>query len=350
MSVRIRRPAIIGAIAVLALGAGAIATFWERQEPVHEKPPTFDTYTLTRGDLVATTVLQGTLEFANERKLLAGLSGTVTALTPVGTVVGLGGKLYAVDNVPAFLLKGETPAWRGFASGMEDGVDVLQLEQNLAAMGYFDETPDTSFDWDTRYGIERWQEALGQPRTGDLRLGQVLFAKSDLLIGDHISTLGTLVGNGSELMNVSDEGKVVTADLAASDQSTVQIGSQVQISLPNGTTTSGTVTRVGEPTERETTSGTKTVIPIVVSLDDPAVAGDLRKVKVRLSFETEAREDVLFVPTTAIVANAGGGFALEVVADGNTTVVPVELGVFAAGLVEIISGDVKAGDEIVVAS
>ena len=60
------------------------------------------------------------------------------------------------------------------------------------------------------------------------------------------------------------------------------------------------------------------------------------------------REDALLVPVTALLARSGGGFAVEVVAKGAVKTVPVELGLFADGLVEVTGGELEAGDEVVV--
>ena len=59
-------------------------------------------------------------------------------------------------------------------------------------------------------------------------------------------------------------------------------------------------------------------------------------------------DDVLAVPVEALLALAGGGYALEV-SDGAeaTHLVRVELGVFADDLVAV-SGDIEAGDQVVV--
>ena len=47
---------------------------------------------------------------------------------------------------------------------------------------------------------------------------------------------------------------------------------------------------------------------------------------------------MLSVPIAALLARPEGGFALEVVAGGMSSVVPVKTGLFAAGRVEV-SGD-----------
>jgi hypothetical protein len=63
-------------------------------------------------------------------------------------------------------------------------------------------------------------------------------------------------------------------------------------------------------------------------------------------------ENALNVPVTAIVGKSGGGFAVEVVRDGERhELVAVEVGLFdtTAGRVEV-TGDLREGDQVVVPS
>jgi hypothetical protein len=62
---------------------------------------------------------------------------------------------------------------------------------------------------------------------------------------------------------------------------------------------------------------------------------------------TVAADDVLVVPVDALLALAGGGYAVEVDDGGGSThLVRVDLGVFADDLVAV-TGDLAAGDQVV---
>ena len=61
-------------------------------------------------------------------------------------------------------------------------------------------------------------------------------------------------------------------------------------------------------------------------------------------------ENVLVVPVTALLATLDGGYAVDVVRDGKTVRMPVQLGLIADTRVQITGGDLKEGDEVVVAS
>ena len=61
----------------------------------------------------------------------------------------------------------------------------------------------------------------------------------------------------------------------------------------------------------------------------------------------------LVVPVTALLAQSGGGYAVEVVgAAGRNHLVPVSLGMFddADGLVQVTGSGLTAGQRVVVAS
>jgi hypothetical protein len=144
----------------------------------------------------------------------------------------------------------------------------------------------------------------------------------------------------------------VTVALNASQQSQVEVGDQVTITLPNNKTTPGVVWSVGSVATAPSQGGTPTV-EVVVIPTDPAATGSLDQAPVRVSIVTATAEDALVVPVNALLAVAGGGYAIETVnRSGVHRLVPVELGLFddAAGLVQVTGAGVAAGQRIVVSS
>jgi peptidoglycan hydrolase-like protein with peptidoglycan-binding domain len=348
-----RRWPVAGAIVcavVLAGGGIAVAAAAAVPEAAAErKTPPPATAAIERGTLSGSRTVAGVLDYTDSHDLQAGIGGVLTHLPGEGGQVGLGGELYRVDNVPVHLLRGSTPAWRAFESGMSDGPDVQQLESSLREMGFFSGEPDERFDWRTRAAIEKWQKSTGQEQTGRIDFGRIVFTPTDLRIGGMTAAVGDNVGPGAALYRVSGLDKQVSGDVKLADQAYAQVGAAVQINLPQGVTTTGTITSVGQPEEREKSGQMSTVIPITVALDDPAAAEGLSRANVTVELPSDVREDVLSVPVDALLALPGGSFGVEQVAeDGTTRQVPVEVGLFAGGRVEISGDGLQAGDDVVV--
>ncbi|SJN12585.1 Putative peptidoglycan binding domain 1 [Leucobacter sp. 7(1)] len=160
------------AVAVAGLATTGFIIARPTPAPDVAKTPPRSTAEVVRGNLSEQTLVQGNLGYVGERSISGG-AGTLTALAPAGSTVGVGGELFAVDNVPVILMTGALPQWRAFALGMANGPDVQQLEASLAELGYFWSEADEIFDENTRVGIRLWQEANGREKTGEIGLGEV---------------------------------------------------------------------------------------------------------------------------------------------------------------------------------
>lgn len=348
-----RRRFVIAAAATGGLfltGAGSYYAL-ARREPTAERER-FDgaSEEIVLGDLEGTTTVTGTLRFASERTVTAGTGGTVTELPAPGAVLTRGERLYAIDDAPAFLLKGELPAWREFTSGMDDGPDVKQLEENLRDLGHFSAEPDQRFRWSTTKAVMDWQEEHDLPETGELAFGSVVFAEGDLRVGELHGGIGEQVGPGAELFTVTGTEQVVEAQVKLGDQGLAVLGTAVTVRLPGGGDVPGTITSVGTPTEVEGGDGRpRSVIPIGIALEDPEAAAQFQQASVSVDLPSARREGVLSVPVGALIAITADQFGVErVESDGTTTQVPVETGLFADGRVEISGEGIAAGQRVVV--
>ncbi|MFE7427539.1 MULTISPECIES: hypothetical protein [unclassified Streptomyces] len=88
-----------------------------------------------------------------------------------------------------------------------------------------------------------------------------------------------------------------------------------------------------------------------VTLDDPAKAGKLDGAPVTVLFTSERHKDVLAVPVTALLATIQGTYAVQAVGDdGSTHLVPVTLGAFADGKVEVSGRGLRDGMKVQVPS
>lgn len=313
------------------------------------------TATVVRGDLAEQTLVQGSLSHTGERGISGG-EGTLTWVPAAGSVVALGSALFAVDNVSVVLLSGALPQWRAFELGMTRGPDVQQLEASLVELGYFWAEPDDVFDDNTRVGIRLWQEGTGRTVTGEIGLGEVHFSPGPLRVAANTLAVGAATGPSAEILKVTELGKSVTVNLKLAQQKLAVVGASVEVELPGGAKTTGTVTEVDPPREPEKSAegggDSAPVVPVTITLDTPEDAASIDRASVRVSFTSETREDVLSVPVGALLALPSGGYGVEVVqpGDGRTKRVKVETGLFAGGLVEVTGKGIDAGSSVVVAA
>jgi peptidoglycan hydrolase-like protein with peptidoglycan-binding domain len=310
------------------------------------------TATVDRRDLIVRESFDGTLGYDDVRTLTASRPGTVTRLPAEGSVVKRGGVLYAIDGRGVRLLYGSMPLYRRLTTGVADGADVRQLEQNLVALDHDpdgDIDVDTHFDWATRAAVRRWQDAIGVAETGAVEVGDAVFLPGARRIGSVHSALGASLQPGADVLETTSTTAVVTVDLDARRQDLVRRGDGVQVELPSGRLVPGTISRVGSVAESDPAAeqtGQESTPTIEVDISVGGVQGlDGAPVDVRLAIEREL--DVLAVPVEALLALRGGGYALEVVRNGVTSLVAVRTGTFADGWVEVEGAGLREGTTVV---
>jgi Putative peptidoglycan binding domain len=324
------------------------------------------TQTVTRRSLSQTTSVSGTLGYAGAYTVLAQAHGTITSLPAVGQVVHEGRALYRVDGKPVVLLYGSSPAYRTLAQGAPaaavTGEDVRQLNRDLVTLGYVSssELNPTSdeFSWATKLGVERMQDAVGVTATGTLAVGDYVFLPTAARVIAVTAQLGGPAGG--PVLTASSTTRQVTVDLDAAQQSQVKVGDEVTITLPNNQTTPARVTSVGKvattPSSSNGSNGSSgssgmPTITVQITPSDPRATGTLDRAPVQVAITTATVRHVLAVPVAALLALAGGGYAVEVVgSDGTHNLVPVKLGLFDddAGLVQVSGSGLAAGQHVVV--
>jgi hypothetical protein len=161
---------------------------------------------------------------------------------------------------------------------------------------------------------------------------------------------------------------VVTVDLNSTMQSEASVGAPVSVQLPDGNTVSGRVTAVSPVAQSQSNNANgnannsdnggggsggsgnngppTATIPVTVTLTghDAAVAG-LDQATVSVNFDQQQARNVLSVPVTALLARAGGGYAVQVAAPPRR-LIPVTTGLFAAGYVQVSGAGLYDGLQV----
>jgi peptidoglycan hydrolase-like protein with peptidoglycan-binding domain len=302
---------------------------------------------VSRGDVTARVQVGGVLGFDKAYTVVHLMpGGVVTAMPRPGTSVIRGADLYAVAGVPVVLLYGATPAYRDFTRGMTDGADVLELEQNLVALGMdpgHGITVDRHFSGATESAIRRWQAARGLPaglRTGRLPLGQVVFLPSAIRIGQALVEVGASAGPGVAVLAATTTARVVRVALSADRQTMVHPGDPVRVTIPGMAPVAGKVREISTVATPPSQGSGQATVPLVITVTMPAGAPVLDQAPVQVAITGDQRHNVLVVPVTSLLAAPSGGYQVAIVDDTGRHLITVEPGLFdeAAGTVEV-TGD-----------
>jgi membrane fusion protein, multidrug efflux system len=416
---RLARLAAIAAI-MLALAAGAAVAALQSGRRNHNAAsggvPTGDTTaTIERRTLVERSQLDGTLDYGGTLELYDRLAGTFTWLPAVGAVIGRGGTLFRLDNLPVALMYGSVPAYRALKQGVAEGPDVAELNVNLADLGfdpYGAITENGHFSEATAAAVRRWQQAEGLPQTGEVELGRVVFAPGarrvtavHVAIGEDppgsnpeapaskkpaakkpaskkpvaekpaAKAPASKAPSGSKerapsgsneaaaapklVLGTTSTQQIVQLAVKADQQELAHVGEWAPVTLPNGDVVRGHITNVGtvatESSENEKekggagggggggNSGNGENATISVSLALDRRVARLDKAPVSVELVKGIRHNVLAVPATALMATAGGGYAIEALEGARRVELSVTPGMFANGYVQIDGPRIHGG-------
>ncbi|ELP64554.1 peptidoglycan-binding protein [Streptomyces turgidiscabies] len=403
-----RRTALIAcAVVVVAAVAvvGALGLGGGGEEKNASAPPRAGSVVpVTRTTLTERTDVDGQLGFGTEIPLPVKATGTVTWLPQQGATAERGDTLLRVDDRPVVLLYGSMPMYRdlglaatatdagagaGAGAGASDttqsdtgtdagtgtdaapsgspapttgtgagtgssaptpltGMDVLQFETNLAALGYTGFTVDEKFTDATAGAVKRWQKSLGLAETGTVGVGDVIYSAGKVRIGQPGARLGAAVGENT--LTYTGTARKVVVNASASDASWAVRGTVVGIALPDGKSVRGEVASVGRQasvpeggsTEGESGAGAAT-LPVTITIADQKSVGRLESGPVTVEYVGREVKDVLSVPVAALVALAEGGHGLET---GDGRFVAVKTGLFADGNVQVSGSGVTEGMKV----
>jgi len=361
-------PAILGLIAA----AIAAAILWHNASTSSSNQPAAavtSTATVKTTDLVETTTYDGVLTYGDTRTIKSKAMGTVTWLPAAGAKVKQGERLYDVNEASNYLMIGKVPMYRTLQNGVADGADVKQLETDLHALGFDPDgmTIDSTFTSATTAAVEAWQKHVGVTQDGIVAPALVQFMPSELRVQSLSAQVGDSVAAESALYSASGTGRVATVTLSASDSTVAKTGEQVSISLPNGETVPGVITSIATAAATSASTGggsgggsvnqqgasstaSSSSVDVTVSVTDPKAAAEPDQTPVSIAFTSNGAKSVLAAPVTALIALAGGGYALEVQdPSGSTHLVATKPGLYAVGgLVQVTGDGIADGTTVVI--
>ncbi|HEY3943900.1 MAG TPA: peptidoglycan-binding domain-containing protein [Solirubrobacteraceae bacterium] len=351
-----------------------------------------------RRDLVETDTESGTLSYANSQTVYNSLSGTITWLPSVGQVIKPGHLLFKVAEQPVILMNGTTPAYRDLSAADAPGPDIKQLNRDLVKLGFNPDGIVVNGDWQaaTTAGVEEFQAAHHITETGTLTLGQIVFLPGPQLVGTLNATVGSggsgggsnsnsnssssdnsnnssnsgspsSGGSAQGIMQTSSTQLVATVDLDASKQNEAKVGEKVAVEMPNSSTVNGVISAVspvaqsssgsGNSSGNSSTSGNSdngntgstgssgATIPVTIRLKGHRSSAGLDQAAVSVNFAQARAKNVLSVPVTALVATSGSSYGVQE-ANASRKLIPVTVGLFAAGYVQISGSGIYPGLEV----
>jgi peptidoglycan hydrolase-like protein with peptidoglycan-binding domain len=294
---------------------------------------------VTRATLTQTQQVAGTLGYGAPATVTAGGSGRITWLPELGARVNRGQSVYKSDNRPVTLFYGNLPPYRVLESG-NSGPDVKLVEENLATLGYTGITVDTQYTSATATAVRKWQKDIGLVQTGAFDPASVVLAPSAIRVASLPAHLGD-PANGW-VLTYTGTTRIVTVALDVGLQGLVKPGVAATITLPDaqtvkgGVETVGSVATAGDP-------GKAATIAVTITVADQSKLGTLDQAPVTVTLVSASVQDVLTVPVAALLVLPGGDYGVEVVTGSTSRNVPVELGKFGNGRVQVTGEGIVAG-------
>ena len=150
----------------------------------------------------------------------------------------------------------------------------------------------------------------------------------------------------------------MTVNLDATKQSEAVVGEPVSVQLPSGDTVGGRITQVSPIAQSSSSSSGSSsggsggsssapsaTIPVTIKIIGRHPTAGLDQAAVSVNFEQQVENNVLSVPVTALLATAGGGYAVQEAGTPHR-LLPVTPGLFAAGYVQISGADIYSGLQV----
>ena len=166
------------------------------------------------------------------------------------------------------------------------------------------------------------------------------------------------------VMTTTSTRRVVAVDLDTAKSTIARVGARVSVTLPSGSVVHGRIGSVGRVATAPSSSdsggggggggggngGGNGTATIRVTIRLFSTSGSLDQAPVTVRLEQSRVRDALAVPVTALIAQRGGGFAVEVVNGASRRLVAVTPGIYTSGLVQIAGAGLAPGMRVTTSS
>jgi hypothetical protein len=183
--------------------------------------------------------------------------------------------------------------------------------------------------------------------------------------GAGASSSGSGAASAQAIMQTTANKLVVTVDLDATKQSEAVVGEPVSVQLPTGNTVGGRITAVSSVAQSTSSSSSSSTaggtgaggggaasstapsatIPVTIDVTGHHPLAGLDQAAVSVNFQQQVERNVLSLPVSALLATAGGNYAVQAVAPPHR-LIPVTPGLFAAGFVQISGTEIVPGLQV----
>lgn len=158
-----------------------------------------------------------------------------------------------------------------------------------------------------------------------------------------------------EILQTTSDRLVVKVNLPASSQAEATVGERVTVQTPGGSTVNGVITQVSSVAQSSSSgngggngaggNGSSPTVPVTIALRRASAGARLDQASVSVHFVQASARNVLCVPVTALLATSGTTYAVQTAAAPHR-LIPVNLGLFAAGYVQISGPGIVPGLQV----
>jgi hypothetical protein len=194
--------------------------------------------------------------------------------------------------------------------------------------------------------------------TGIVVPGDIVYARGPLRVKHVVAQLGSVPQPGLPVVTATTTVRQVSAALPMSLEPLVHVHDPVTVTLPGASTPIrgriASVGRVATAAPQGPDGGPPSAAPATVNLrvrlSTARASRAVDAAPVTVNITSGRARNVLTVPVGALVALAGGGYAVEIVDGTRRRLVAVETGLFADTRVEVRGAGLAPGDRVQVPS